>query len=147
MKTFSGFVVTLMLASQLVSAQTPPAQRAPAQAADTTSASATTSPEYRRGKLLFIQCRACHATKQDEPATIGPNLAGLLGRKAGAQPGFGYSPALRAAGFSWDRAHLDRWLEKPGALVPGNTMAFAGVADARDRAALIDYLSAATATP
>lgn len=103
------------------------------------------SPQFKRGKLLFIQCRACHDVQAGQPDKVGPNLAGILGRKVAAQPGFGYSPALRAASFIWDRASLDRWLEKPSAVVPGNAMAFAGITEAKDRAALLTYLETATA--
>ena len=56
--------------------------------------------------------------------------------------GFAYSPALKGAALTWDRATLDRWIEKPSAVVPGNSMAFAGVANPKDRAALIAYIEA-----
>jgi cytochrome c len=102
------------------------------------------SPEYKRGRLLYIQCRACHELKRGQPQKVGPNLAGFIGRKAGAAPGFAYTAALSASNLTWDRPTLDRWLEKPGAVVPGNAMAFAGVASAKDRAALIAYLEAET---
>ena len=60
-------------------------------------------------------------------------------------PGFGYSAALSAQDFTWDRERLDQWLTSPGKMVPGNAMAFAGVAGDADRAALIAYLETATA--
>jgi len=102
------------------------------------------SPEYKRGRLLYIQCRACHDLQPSEIEKIGPNLAGLMGRKAAADKAFAYSPALQAfAGkLVWDKATLDRWLEKPAAVVPGNTMAFAGISNPADRAALLAYLEA-----
>jgi cytochrome c len=68
----------------------------------------------------------------------------MMGRKAATVPSFAYSKALEASNLTWDRATLDRWLEKPNALVPGNTMAFAGIANPKDRAALIVYLEAET---
>ena len=79
----------------------------------------------------------------------GPHLGDLLGRKVAAVEGFAYSAALRGQAFAWDRARLDAWLAAPGKVVPGNTMAFAGIASAEDRAALIAYLESATraATP
>ena len=39
---------------------------------------------------------------------------------------------------------MDRWLEKPSAVVPGNAMAFAGIANPKDRAALIAYMESET---
>jgi cytochrome c len=98
----------------------------------------------KRGRLLFLQCRACHEVKAGLPAKVGPNLAGMIGRKAGSAPDFAYSPAMKAATFSWDKAALDKWLEKPSALVPGTAMAFAGVPAEKDRAAIIAYLEVET---
>jgi cytochrome c2 len=37
---------------------------------------------------------------------------------------------------------MDEWLRQPGALVPGNGMAFAGIANDADRASLIAWLLA-----
>jgi len=103
-----------------------------------------TEAQMKRGKLLFMQCQACHQLKPGAPAVLGPNLAGLIGRKSASEPGFGYSPALRKANLTWDAETLDKWLQRPGALVPGNTMAFAGIAKAEDRAALIAWLTVET---
>jgi cytochrome c len=110
-------------------------------------APAAETPEFKRGRLLYIQCRACHELKPAPGHKVGPNLAGFIGRKAAVAPGFAYSAALKASGLTWDRATLDRWLEKPSALVPGNTMAFAGIANPKDRAALIAYLEAESRLP
>jgi cytochrome c len=98
--------------------------------------------ELKRGRLLYIQCRACHELKADQPHKVGPNLHGMMGRKAAAAEGFAYSAALKGANLTWDRATLDKWIEKPSAVVPGNAMAFAGVANPKDRAALIAYIEA-----
>jgi cytochrome c len=117
--------------------------RAPAPAAAAAAPAATPgvdSPEYKRGRLLYIQCRACHEIKAGAPHKVGPNLHGIMGLKAAQIAGFNYSQALRAANLVWDRATMDRWLERPSAVVPGNTMAFAGIANPKDRAALITYI-------
>ena len=105
------------------------------------------SPQLKRGRLLYLQCRACHELKPSGAALVGPHLAGIVGRKAAAVAGFAYSPALAGQSFAWDRERLDRWLAAPGKMLPGNTMAFAGLASAEDRAALIAYLEVATASP
>ena len=105
------------------------------------------SPQLRRGRLLYLQCRACHELKPSGAALVGPHLGGILGRKAAAVAGFAYSPALAAQSFVWDRERLDRWLASPAKMLPGTTMAFAGLESADDRAALIAYLEAATASP
>jgi cytochrome c len=107
------------------------------------------SPQYKRGRLLYLQCRACHELKPSGAALVGPHLGDLMGRQVAGVDGFGYSAALRGQSFNWDRARLDAWLASPGKTVPGNTMAFAGITSAEDRAALIAYLESATraATP
>jgi cytochrome c len=96
--------------------------------------------ELLRGKLLFLRCASCHDISTGPSPKIGPNLLGVVGRKAGCLDGFAYSPALKAQNIVWDDANLDRWLTNPGLLVPGTAMAFAGLPEAADRKALIAYL-------
>jgi cytochrome c len=93
-----------------------------------------------RGKLLFLRCASCHDVTAGASPKIGPNLMGVVGRKAGSLPGYDYSPAMKRQTFTWDEAMLDRWLTRPTEVVPGTAMAFAGVPDAADRAAIIEYL-------
>ena len=98
----------------------------------------------KRRKLMFLQCRACHELAAGQPNKVGPNLHGMMKRPAAAVEGFVYTDVLRGAGLQWDKATLDRWIERPSALVPGTTMAFAGIANEADRRALITYLELAT---
>jgi cytochrome c len=76
-----------------------------------------------------------------QPARVGPNLAGVVGRKA-ASTAFNYSPALKASGLTWTRANLDRFLTGPARMVPGTRMSVV-MSDAAQRAAVIQYLSQA----
>ncbi|WP_370073217.1 cytochrome c family protein [Novosphingobium sp. THN1] len=92
------------------------------------------------GKKIFMRCVACHAVQPGAGAKMGPNLAGVVGRKAAAAPGFKYSAAMQKAKLKWDEATLDKWLTRPSALVPGTSMAFAGLPNAADRANVIAYL-------
>lgn len=72
---------------------------------------------------------------------MGPSLAGIVGRKAGVEPGFHYSPANEKSGLTWDAATLDRYLTSPAAVVPHTIMTYGGLKDADKRANLIAYLS------
>lgn len=128
MRTFqSSFVqVALALACPVVIASLPPA------------AAAAQSP--LRGKILFIRCASCHDASTTASAKIGPNLHGVVGRRVASLAGFKYSTALQSQNFVWDAAHLDAWLADPNAVAPGTAMAFAGIADAADRQAVINYL-------
>ena len=95
------------------------------------------------GQRLFLRCKACHDVSPVPVAKVGPNLRGVVGRKAGSLAGFKYSPAMQAQTILWDEANLDRWLTRPTALVPGTSMAFAGLPKPEDRAAIIAFLKQA----
>jgi cytochrome c len=83
------------------------------------------------------RCSGCHVIGG---VGQGPNLAGVVGRKAGSVPGFGYTAALKGSGLTWTPANLDRWLTDPQKVVPGTAM-LAQVPDAAERRELIAYLS------
>jgi cytochrome c2 len=96
----------------------------------------------RRGEEVYARCAGCHAIEQHR---TGPAHRGLFGRKAGTAPGFDrYSPALQASGIVWDEKTLARFLARPMTMVPGTTMTYLGVNDAKDREALIAWLKKAT---
>lgn len=97
-----------------------------------------------RGEQLYVRCIACHALATDR---VGPRHCGLLGRRAGSVPGFEYSRAMKKSGLVWDEKTLDRFLAKPLAVVPGSSMTYDGVPQARDRADLVAYLKAVNGTP
>ena len=86
---------------------------------------------------IYTRCEACHALAWDR---TGPRHCGLIGRKAGSVPGFAYSDAMKRSGIVWNAATLDRFLADPLRAVPGTTMGYAGVVDARERADLIAFL-------
>jgi cytochrome c2 len=93
-----------------------------------------------RGEVRFQECAACH--KLDAGVNgLGPSLHGIFERKAGELADFHYSPALKRSGIVWSPQTLEAYLTDPQALVPGNRMPYAGMADPRDRADLIAYLA------
>ena len=96
------------------------------------------------GEMLFKQrCQACHTVIAGKTAPVGPNLYGVVNRKAAASPTpFNYSPALKKSGLTWNRASLDTYLTAPMKLVPGTRMVIS-LPDAKQRAAVIDYLARA----
>jgi cytochrome c len=93
-----------------------------------------------RGEKRFEECVACHALEKDKES-VGPSLYGVFGRKAGEGGDFRYSPALKRSGIVWDERTIDTFIVDPQAVVPGNRMPFAGIADAAARADLIAYLA------
>lgn len=95
------------------------------------------------GKAVFEKlCVACHSTTtQPGGAVVGPTLAGVVGREAASVKDFAmYTPALKNYKVKWDAKTLDEFLVNPMAKVPG-TMMVMPVADAKERADLIAYLS------
>ncbi len=94
-----------------------------------------------KGKLVFLECQACHAVAPGGPALVGPDLEGVYGRKAASLPGYDYSAALKSSGLVWNAANLDRWLTDPSQVVPGTKMAFTGIASPALRADVIAYLA------
>ena len=93
-----------------------------------------------RGEVRFQECAACH--KLDAGVNgLGPSLHGIFERKAGELADFRYSPALKRSGIVWSPQTLEAYLTDPQALVPGNRMPYAGMADPGDRADLIAYLA------
>ena len=95
-----------------------------------------------RGQQLYAaRCGACHSLTDNG---AGPRHAGLFGRRAGTQPGFIYSAALKRSRIVWDGRSLDRWLASPKALVPGNKMVVQLATEPRDRADIIEFLREST---
>jgi cytochrome c2 len=93
-----------------------------------------------RGEVRFQECAACH--KLDPGVNgVGPSLHGIFERKAGELSDFRYSPALKRSGIVWSPQTLEAYLTDPQALVPGNRMPYAGMANPADRADLIAYLA------
>ncbi|MEO6080397.1 MAG: c-type cytochrome [Steroidobacteraceae bacterium] len=104
---------------------------------------AAPKPDIENGQEFFTQvCGICHsATKEPGGPVLGPNLVGVVGRKAGTLPGFAtYTPALKAYGVKWSAKTLDEFLVNPAMKVPGTLMAMP-VPDPQTRADLIAYLA------
>ena len=105
----------------------------------------------KRGKLLWLQCVACHDITPVETGSdtefmlgkVGPSLFGLIDQPAGVVEGYRYSDDLRNSGLIWDKQTLDRWIEEPAAVVPGTLMTYIGMPDEADRRALIAYIESA----
>lgn len=92
------------------------------------------------GETIFRQrCQACHLAAAGDKVGIGPNLRGVVGRKA-AETSFKYSPALQSSKVVWTKEALDRYLSGPARMIPGTRMVVS-VSDPAQRAALLQYLS------
>ena len=96
------------------------------------------------GRAVFeARCASCHAVVAGAPPSAGPNLADVVGRRVGGDPGFDYSPVLEEArqeGRVWDTALLERFLADPEEMFPGLWMGNNGLRAVGDRAAVAAFL-------
>jgi cytochrome c len=126
------------------SSTAPPAAAAPSEADMKKAQAALPAPynaaDLANGEAKFALCASCHTITPGGPNMTGPNLFGVVGRKAGAHPDFNYSDPVKNAGFTWDAAHLETWLTDPRAMLPGTKMSFVGLKDPKDRTDVIAYL-------
>ena len=99
------------------------------------------------GAKIFKKCAACHTIAQGGGNKIGPALWGVLGRKAGSVPDYKYSKAMASYGKPWSFEEMNGFLIKPKDWVKGTKMSFAGLKNAKDRAAVILYMNENTDSP
>jgi cytochrome c len=91
-------------------------------------------------KLFKAKCTQCHTTEKGGGHKQGPNLNGVVGRKAGTVPGFTYTDANKNSGVTWTEENLFAYLENPAKYIPGTKMVFAGFKSRNDRADVIAFL-------
>jgi cytochrome c2 len=92
------------------------------------------------GKKLAMKCASCHSFEAGK-IKIGPSLFGVVGRKAGTEPKFAYSKAMKNSNVVWTPDKLDEYLSGPKTLVLGNHMGYDGLSKANSRANIIAYLA------
>ena len=98
------------------------------------------------GEEIFkTTCAACHVAERepsraDLATRIGPNLWGVIGRKAGIYKGYTYSYAMRASGIVWTDQQLGRYIAAPQNTVPNVRMNFPGLKNPNDIQDVIAFL-------
>lgn len=101
---------------------------------------AASAQDAAAGKTVFNQCRACHQVGETAKNGVGPNLNGLIGRKAGTVAGYNYSDANKKSEKVWDEAFFKTYIKDPRGTMPGNKMAYAGLKDDKRVEDLLAYL-------
>ena len=99
------------------------------------------STSAAEGAKVFKKCAACHSIAEGGANKIGPALWGVIGRPAGSVPNYKYSKALAAHGKDWSFEEMNGFLIKPKDWIKGTKMSFAGLKNAKDRAAVILYMN------
>ena len=103
-----------------------------------------------KGKAAFAKCGICHQVGPGAKTLVGPELNGIVGRKAASIADYPYSAGMKKLGeqgFVWTEENIDKWITDPKAMIPDSPMAlaFAGVPDAGERGDIIAYLKTQTA--
>jgi len=95
------------------------------------------------GQRVYNQCRACHTVDQGGRNAVGPNLHGVVGRKAASVEGFRYSGPMRekaSGGLTWNEDQLRAYLRNPKEVVPGGSMSYPGLKNEQQLNDLVAYL-------
>ena len=103
--------------------------------------------DLAHGEKVFKKCSACHMIAADGKNKIGPNLWGVIGRKAGAISDYNYSKAMVAYAKEWTYEEMNAYLIKPQAYIKGTKMAFAGLRKEKDRASVILFMNSKSSSP
>jgi cytochrome c len=99
-----------------------------------------------KGKAAFAKCGICHQVGPGAKTVVGPELNGIVGRKAASVADYAmYSAGMKklgADGYVWTEENIDKWIADPKAMIPDSPMAlaFPGMPDAGERADVIAYL-------
>lgn len=94
------------------------------------------------GKTAFeAACARCHQIGPSARAGFGPQLNGIVGRRAGTTTDHRYSTAMRNSKIVWTEQSLAAFIKDPEGTVPGTTMRFFGLGYTdRKVADLVAYL-------
>jgi len=95
------------------------------------------------GKAAFVrQCAICHTSEKGGDNRFGPNLFGIVGKKAASVPGYTYTNAFKSrANWEWTEDAIGGWMMFPSTMIPGTAMGvFQGIAE-KDRDDLVAYLA------
>jgi len=94
------------------------------------------------GETTFNQkCKVCHQIGETAKNFVGPELNGVIGRKAGSVADYAYSDAMKNSGLTWEEAVFKEFITNPKAKVPGTKMIFAGLPKESDRDNIAAYLA------
>lgn len=135
------WLVALAAMAAASCATTTPSAPAPAAkpAAAAPAPAATAAVEK---PAAFAICGACHGSSANAAPSLGPNLFGIAGKKAGtAHPDFDYSAALKNSGKTWTPENLAAFIQDPAKFIPDNNMDYPGVPDPVAAKAIADYVA------
>ncbi len=104
------------------------------------AASGAQAADAVKGKDVFKRCAVCHSVVKDGGNGLGPNLFGVVGRKAGGLSDYTYSAPMKNSKVVWTEANLQKWVAGPARMIPGTKMVFPGITSKAQQADLVAYL-------
>lgn len=132
--------IALTLAALTLSASAIFASQLAAQSTEPSKDNAATASADGGEEAFNNACRTCHSVKPGDNR-LGPSLAGIVGKKAGGEAGYAYSPSLKGSGVTFDAKTLDAFIANPDSVVAGNNMKpYTGISDAAVRAKIVTFL-------
>lgn len=108
---------------------------------------ASADPARGEAGVKASGCVACHSFNEGGKAGVGPNLYGVMGAPHASKEGYAYSTVLKGKEGPWTFEAMNEWLKKPSAYAAGTKMSYAGLADPKKRADIIDYLRVQSKDP
>ena len=97
--------------------------------------------QVESGRRLFQRCVGCHAVGPGAANIYGPQLNGILGRKAGSVPGYAYSAAMKRSNVVWNERTLVAFVRDSDKVVPGNKMRFFNFLSEQQVGEIVAYLA------
>lgn len=111
-----------------------------ALAGNAAAAPAALTGNVEAGRAEFARCQWCHQAGPSARSGFGPQLTGIVGRRAGAATDYRYSAAMKHSGVVWTEPMLAAFVKAPQKVIPDNKMRFWGIADEQRIAHLLAYL-------
>lgn len=102
---------------------------------------APSAARIEAGRKLFARCAGCHEVGPNAGNIFGPQLNGIVGRKAASVDTYVYSPALKASGLVWDEGKLAAFIRDSEKVVPGNKMRFLNFMSEQQAGDVVAYLA------
>jgi len=105
------------------------------------------SPSYAATDIpnYMLKCFGCHTFYEGEKNKIGPNLFGVMNRKAGSVRSYTKYRAMKDVGFTWTDGSMNLWLKDSrkfaSSVLGSRSQMIIKIKDVNKRKQIIDFLN------